>query len=455
MPLDRSEGDDRWVLRRRGPPRRVLSELSAHAQELPGDAGLRVAALRKLLARFSAPEVEVVLDFRGPEVGHVARTRRTGSSQDVWNSLPWLDLRAGPIRATIIRTLHRREVRTFGQGVERRSTRFALDELRVRHREGRGLRLALRGVARLGSVGLEQLSDDVPPGGPLPPTAPGSRLEQQAPLTMGLVASLCLLLVAPLLLAFPGGPPRAPRDTEDLKLALSAKAPPPHVVRAGALHPVAERRREALVKASDALPPFERWRVRRRAARDPQPEVRALALRQLAGDEGLGPATLHGLQREGHSLALRLEAFRALARAGDLRARVAALRGLREGSAPAPLRRAWLVALAELATPSDSAAIGALLAALRDVRVDLELRAQAGWSLARVAPADAGADLEAAFTQAVDRARAEGRPEDRAALLTLARALHRALPGSPRLKAAAADRSLPARTRRALARLGG
>ena len=51
MPLDRSEGDDRWVLRRRGPPRRVLSELSAHAQELPGDAGLRVAALRKLLAR--------------------------------------------------------------------------------------------------------------------------------------------------------------------------------------------------------------------------------------------------------------------------------------------------------------------------------------------------------------------------------------------------------------------
>ncbi|HBP20215.1 MAG TPA: hypothetical protein DEA08_20800, partial [Planctomycetes bacterium] len=61
----------------------------------------------------------------------------------------------------------------------------------------------------------------------------------------------------------------------------------------------------------------------------------------------------------------------------------------------------------------------------------------------------------AAFTQAVDRARAEGRPEDRAALLTLARALHRALPGSPRLKAAAADRSLPARTRRALARLGG
>ena len=91
--------------------------------------------------------------------------------------------------------------------------------------------------------GLREVPFEIPfeaitgtvPGGPLPPTAPGSRLEQQAPLTMGLVASLCLLLVAPLLLAFPGGPPRAPRDTEDLKLALSAKAPPPQT-REGPTH---------------------------------------------------------------------------------------------------------------------------------------------------------------------------------------------------------------------------
>lgn len=450
VPLDRSEGDERWVVRRRGPPRRVLSELSAHAQELPGDASLRVAALRKLLARFSAPEVEVVLDFRGPEVGHVARTRRTGSSQDVWNTLPWLVLRAGPIRATLIRTLHRREVRTFRQGVERRSTRFAMDELRLRHSEGRGLRLALRGVARLSGVGPEQLSAEVPPGGALPPTAPGSSLEQQAPLTLGLVASLCLLVLAPFLLASPSAAPRAPRDTEELKLALASRAPRAHLVRAGALHPVAERRREALVK-SDALPPLERWRVLRRAARDPRAEVRALALRQLAEEGPLGAATLHELQGPAHSPQRRLEAFRALARARDPRARAAALQGL-GGPAPAPLRRAWLEALAELATPGDRPAIAALRQALAGDE-DLELRAQAGWSLARVAPAEARAELALAFTLAVDRARAEGRRQDRAALLTLARALSLVAPGSARLRAAAADLGLPPRTRRALRRL--
>ncbi|MGE0710114.1 MAG: HEAT repeat domain-containing protein [Planctomycetota bacterium] len=451
VPLDQADGDGRWVLRARGAPARVLAEAEAAARAVSTpDALARVALARALAARFPGPVLDLTLDLRRAEVGVALHSRRLGSSQEVWTRLPWLLLTSGGAELVVVRTLHRRETRTFRQEVERRSARAAIDELRVRLPDGRGLRRALRGAASLADVSPASCTPDVPGlDTELPATAPGSAFEQRAPGSAGLLVGAALLLALPWLSA-PGAAAPPPRDDEDLKLALLAN-PPAATVRAGLGSGVRERRREALVASVRVLPARERWRALRAAATDRDRLVRELALGLLAQDGALGAATVAELAGPGRDPALRADAFRQLLDRRDPRTLGLALSGL-AGNAPDSLRRLWIEGLGETATIADRDALEILRETLRGA--DLELRAQAAWALARRIPWQVTGEVTRAFEDAVAAVRElPDSPTQRAALLTLARALQRARPGAPALRAAAADASLEARVRRQLQRL--
>jgi hypothetical protein len=457
VPLDLCEGDDRWVVRRRGAAATVLSACESLARALPQptEALRRVGIARRLAARFPGPTLALVLDFRSVEVGQSVRTRRRGSSQEAWTRLPWLVLHTGEVEITVTRTLHEKEVRTFRQGVERRATRCALDEVRVRATDGRGIRRAVARATSWGEVHPDALAEHVPGlDTELPPTAPGSRLEEQAPWAVGLVASLVMFLALPLLLR-PSPAPATPTKNEVLKEALDS--PDADLTRSGLRHRVADRRRQALVASRETLPRFERWRALRHAVDDTHPRVRELALGLLEQESALGTATLVALHDHSRESTTRERAFQLLANRRDprdLRARRLALRGL-AGRGPDLLRSTWLIAVAEAitesATPRDEPALAALSSALK--AGDLELRAHAGRALAHAAPKRSLSALESAFADALSATVRASTPQHRWSCTTLAQALLLARPGHPAVREASTRRDLSRRVRRALARL--
>lgn len=427
VPLDESPGDGRWIVSVGGRPDVVLSLLDDLDPPNPREALTRIGAARRLVRALGDEDVWLVIDLRRPEVGHVARSKRRGSSEVIHYLLPWLVARTGSVEVRLLRYAYRKRQRTFASNrVNTEQVEYHLDELQVRTPAG-CLRRPVRVLTSLATLDLDAVDPNVPGvDRPLPATAPGSPHGQGAPLAAGALVSATLAALVVVLALLAPAPRPAPEGWQELQAALTSGRATPTAVRAGLLASGVETRRQALV-AARVLDSPERVRALRAAVADPDPEVRETALKQLKDREGeLGAATLAGIYARTPRPAVRRQALRLLITLDDPRAHLLALQSLTGDIAglEAGDRRLACQALGSLADKpavrSDPRVAEALLDGLRDA--DPGVRAQAGFALTSsqiVTPARARPSLLLAFRRTLQETLVSPRPPLRAALLTL------------------------------------
>jgi hypothetical protein len=418
VPLDQSEGDGAWVVATRGAADEVLRALEVR----PGvdlDVLERVGAARRVVEAVGAPgapgaenpPVSLWLDLRPAEAGHVARRTRNANVQDTVFVLPWLLVRGRELEARLVRTVHQRVRKGFMRGGAQTTTAARLDELLVVG-PGGALRRPIGRLDRIAgldwrALGLDQ---DAPEPAPWPATAPGQAGSGgRAPLLVGLVATLALLWVAPLLVRpfVPRDPAEAlaRRDREELRALLAAPQPWPLAVdyaitvgapatdevRLGLASREPWTRVNSLVAAANL---FERPERLRRfvevARRDRVAEVRAVALELLAAEGDLGATHLTRLIRAAElEPGLRRQALLLLADRDPPRAGAEALELVARIPPVEPLLRACYQVLG---TPEAAARDPARAREVLELgtlgRDDAASRVRAAWSLANVGPPD-------------------------------------------------------------------
>ncbi|MEZ6185109.1 MAG: hypothetical protein R3F62_08895 [Planctomycetota bacterium] len=370
MRLDQSGGDGLHVLALTGPKGELLDQLARLATTRQGEQALRLRGAHALVADAPHGGLRVFVDLRDPQLGASRIRRGAGSVAHTWK-LPWLVVEGSDYRAEVVRWAHTRSRRRFGQSPPpAKAGRAELDVLAVR-RDGRWVRLPLRGPTRVSRVDFAD-APPAPPPRPLPPTISLGR-GSRAPLAVGLATSLLLLVGLPWSVRS-----LAPRTSATPDSASADSLAVVHSL----IHSRDVSARRAGVRLAAQLPGEERSRLLRRSfEREPDPLARALILDLMAESSEEDRSRVAQVYRNGsRTLEERLHALRTLARQADPRAQDLALLSLERGLAPEELRRLCL-AVATDPAPALRARTERVLALVASEDTSLSIRAAAACEL--------------------------------------------------------------------------